>query len=282
LFHSTEFEVNKCIAIQGLLFPQFAYLSNKRQIPLFGTIVTAIFATALALFFDINSLTNMISFGTLLAFSTVCGGIVLLRFKESVEVNNELPSFVSLDRGLFLVFCFKFDTKLCFDWHIFFCGCVVSRRYSRFNSLEGLARAIAGLEGWILVCYFCFCALFGAYALHFDRWGWPWWSLIVAGVPLVICVFLLSIRVPSSVPSTFKCPLVPFLPMIAILVNVYLMIGLPFDAIYRTAIWCAFGVLLYFLWGIRHSKLNFQTRTNNSAVPSFSPPSALPVETHDE
>jgi len=104
------------MARDGLLFPQFAYLSNKRQIPLFGTIVTAIFATALALFFDINSLTNMISFGTLLAFSTVCGGIVLLRFKESVEVNNELPSFVSLDR--------------------------VSRRYSRFNSLEGLARAV--------------------------------------------------------------------------------------------------------------------------------------------
>jgi hypothetical protein len=51
--------------------------------------------------------------------------------------------------------------------------------------------------------------------------------------------------------------------MLAILVNVYLMIGIPYDAIYRTAIWCAFGILLYFIWGIRHSKLNFATTEDN-------------------
>jgi hypothetical protein len=51
--------------------------------------------------------------------------------------------------------------------------------------------------------------------------------------------------------------------MLAILVNVYLMIGIPFDAIYRTAIWCAIGILLYFIWGIRHSKLNFVTAEEN-------------------
>jgi amino acid transporter len=84
-----------------LLFPQFAYLSKKRQIPLFGTIVTAIFATIIALFFDISSLTNMISFGTLLAFSMVCGGIVILRFKQPVE-NNEM-TLVITDEGIFFV-----------------------------------------------------------------------------------------------------------------------------------------------------------------------------------
>jgi hypothetical protein len=115
-----------------------------------------------------------------------------------------------------------------------------------------------------MLFYFGFCTLFGIYALHYEQWGWPWWSLLLAAIPLIGCVFLLAIRQPTSVPSTFKCPFVPFVPMLAILVNVYLMIGLPFDAIYRTAIWCALGILLYFLWGIRHSKLNFQTSTTHS------------------
>eukprot|EP00753_Platysulcus_tardus_P009009 PLAT1762.1.p1 GENE.PLAT1762.1~~PLAT1762.1.p1 ORF type:complete len:604 (-),score=320.92 PLAT1762.1:106-1875(-) len=69
------------MAKDGLLFSAFASVS-KNQIPYIGTIVTGLSAGLIALVFDINELTNMISIGTLLAFSVVCASVLILRYDE--------------------------------------------------------------------------------------------------------------------------------------------------------------------------------------------------------
>jgi APA family basic amino acid/polyamine antiporter len=58
----------------------------------------------------------------------------------------------------------------------------------------------------------------------------------------------------------FICPLVPFLPSLAIMSNTYLMIQLPTQAYISFVVWAAIGLAIYFLYGIRHSALNFCSR----------------------
>jgi APA family basic amino acid/polyamine antiporter len=56
-------------------------------------------------------------------------------------------------------------------------------------------------------------------------------------------------------PRTFKTPLVPLIPLLGIAMCIYLMIGLPAVTWIRFGIWLGIGLLIYFLYGFRHSKL---------------------------
>jgi len=61
---------------------------------------------------------------------------------------------------------------------------------------------------------------------------------------------------PTNLPKTFSCPLVPLVPMLGILVNTLLFTSLPQEAIYRVLVWSGLGFLIYFFYGVSHSKLN--------------------------
>jgi len=63
----------------GLLPPFLAKVHPKFQTPYIGTILVGVFAALLAGFLPIGLLGELVSMGTLLAFATVCVGIVILR-----------------------------------------------------------------------------------------------------------------------------------------------------------------------------------------------------------
>jgi APA family basic amino acid/polyamine antiporter len=53
----------------------------------------------------------------------------------------------------------------------------------------------------------------------------------------------------------FRAPWVPFTPIMAILACLYLMLQLPRLTWIRFGIWLAIGLVIYLLYGIRHSRL---------------------------
>ena len=67
-------------------------------------------------------------------------------------------------------------------------------------------------------------------------------------------VLILRVREPAR-PRPFKVPLVWVLAPLGIAACVFVMIGLPWPAWERFMIWLAAGVVLYFAYGYRHSKL---------------------------
>jgi amino acid transporter len=82
------------MAQDGLFFSAFGRV-NKQQAPVFGTWITGLFAGVLAAVYDLDQLTGMISIGTLLAFSVVCGGVIVLRYRDNPSSStgmNGLPS----------------------------------------------------------------------------------------------------------------------------------------------------------------------------------------------
>ena len=58
----------------------------------------------------------------------------------------------------------------------------------------------------------------------------------------------------------FKTPLVPFVPIMAILSCLWLMLGLPLITWIRFGIWLLIGAAIYFLYGKRRSKLQAELR----------------------
>lgn len=111
---------------------------------------------------------------------------------------------------------------------------------------------------------------FGAACLAFSfMWQFPtpWWAKLLTGVPVLILFSFLVFLKSVDVPETFKCPLVPLVPSIGVLVNIYLITSLPIEAFYRVLVWTAIGLAIYFGYGIRNSALRFQATATSKFIP---------------
>jgi APA family basic amino acid/polyamine antiporter len=77
---------------------------------------------------------------------------------------------------------------------------------------------------------------------------------LFAFVLVCVGIMIMRKRMPDA-PRAFKTPWVPFVPIMGILVCVYLMYALPAESWARLAIWLGIGLLIYFVYGKRNSKL---------------------------
>ncbi|PSK96801.1 amino acid/polyamine/organocation transporter (APC superfamily) [Murinocardiopsis flavida] len=68
-------------------------------------------------------------------------------------------------------------------------------------------------------------------------------------------------RTRPDLPRAFRAPWVPFLPIVAALACVWLMLNLTVDTWIRFLIWMAIGVVVYFCYGMRHSRVGRANRT---------------------
>lgn len=186
------------MARDGLMWPAFAKL-NKHQVPVFGTLVTGVFASFFALFWNIDELSNMISVGTLLAFTLVSAGVITLRYGDS-PYPPKLP--------LIPILC------------ALFAACVAFGLVVKFN-----------LEYYYMIAAF------------------------VVFLGLVILLYVIKPRDIQMKKDVFSCPWVPGLPAVGMLVNTIMITHVDKWALLRVVVWAAVGMAIYFLYGIKHSKL---------------------------
>jgi basic amino acid/polyamine antiporter, APA family len=153
------------------------------------------------------------------------------------------------------------------------------------------AGALAGLSTVMLVMLLGQSRVFYSMAHDGLLWKWagdihprfrtPWKSSIVVGlfvaifaslVPIgilgqlvsigtllafvIVCagVWMLRIRRPD-LHRPFKAPLVPFTPIMGILFSLLMMVFLPKDTWIRLVVWLIIGMVIYFTYGIKHSKV---------------------------
>lgn len=73
---------------------------------------------------------------------------------------------------------------------------------------------------------------------------------------VIVCAGILVLRYTNpEIHRPFKTPLFPFVPIMGVLVCLYLMYGLPWHTWERLLIWMGIGILIYFLYSKKHSKL---------------------------
>ena len=78
---------------------------------------------------------------------------------------------------------------------------------------------------------------------------------LLAFVLVCIGVMVMRKKMPDA-PRSFRTPLVPFVPIAGIVICLALMYSLPNESWLRLVIWMALGVVIYFTYGKKNSKLN--------------------------
>ncbi|MBX9851798.1 MAG: amino acid permease [Cytophagaceae bacterium] len=73
---------------------------------------------------------------------------------------------------------------------------------------------------------------------------------------ILVCIGVLILRKKRpDAPRAFRTPWVPFVPVMGIGVCLYMMYALPVDTWIRLVIWMAIGLVIYFIYGRKHSKI---------------------------
>ncbi|XP_035483004.1 cationic amino acid transporter 2 family protein isoform X1 [Scophthalmus maximus] len=215
------------MARDGLLFTPLSKIS-ERQSPVIATLVSGVVAAIMALLFDLKALVDMMSIGTLFAYTLVAICILVLRYQAGLSEDSCLskPEPFTISE----LFCPP--------------SLATTRTSKNVSVLTVFTIFLA-----IILSLFITGAVDSLQAVE-------WWSLLCVTVIVLILVLNTVIiwRQPQSITkAAFMVPFVPLLPIFSTTVNVYLMVQLGSDTWIRYAVWMAVGLIIYFCYGVRHS-----------------------------
>ncbi|CAH8501079.1 unnamed protein product [Schistosoma intercalatum] len=267
------------MATDGLLFGFLNRINSKVKTPLLGTIVSGVIGCIMTAVFSLQDLVDMMSIGTLLAYTLVSVSVLLLRgqqmsigycigdTKDYTEVlmddeswpadklplsdlstdlkqtnNSPLPDNIHLDISTYFRRCFK--------------------RELGQDKPSQTTELIYKINSYLLLC-FIFLGNLGILLL--DKLPEEVTKNMIVTIPIwtfVGLMILISIIICSALarqpenktPVAFKVPGVPWIPAISIFINVYLMVKLSGATWIRFLVWMIIGFTIYFGYGYWHSK----------------------------
>uniref|UniRef100_A0A674EI60 Zgc:175280 n=1 Tax=Salmo trutta TaxID=8032 RepID=A0A674EI60_SALTR len=208
------------MARDGLLFKSLSNMSSQ-QSPVVATLSSGVVAAIMALLFDLKALVDMMSIGTLFAYTLVAICILILRYSsdntsesfsiiEALNPPSQPNAQTSKNVSMFTVF-------------IILLAIILS---------VALTKAVDSLMNQ------------------------EWWSISIVSVillMLVLTVFIIWRQPQNTTKAAFMVPFIPALPIVSTFANVYLMVQLGGDTWIRYAVWMAVGLLIYFCYGVHHS-----------------------------
>uniref|UniRef100_A0A8B9SNT2 Cationic amino acid transporter 2 n=1 Tax=Anas platyrhynchos TaxID=8839 RepID=A0A8B9SNT2_ANAPL len=240
------------MAKDGLLFKCLAQINSKTKTPLVATLSSGAVAAVMAFLFDLKALVDMMSIGTLLAYSLVATCVLILRYQPSLtyEQPKYSPEKAALAASERESAVSESQINMIQENH-FSLQTLINPSSLPTEQTATTVNFLVGLLAFLV----CGLSVLTTYGTHFIANLEPWSiGLLAALVVSFILTLLLIQRQPQNQQKVaFMVPLLPFLPSFSILVNIYLMVQLSRDTWIRFSFWMALGFFIYFAYGIRHS-----------------------------
>ncbi|NXW20180.1 CTR2 protein, partial [Circaetus pectoralis] len=240
------------MAKDGLLFKCLAQISSKTKTPLVATLSSGAVAAIMAFLFDLKALVDMMSIGTLLAYSLVATCVLILRYQPSLtyEQPKYSPEKAALATSERESAVSESQINMIQENH-FSLQALINPSSLPTKQTATTVNFLVGL----LACLVCGLSVLTTYGINFIANLEPWsiGLLAVLVASFIVTILLIQRQPQNQQKVAFMVPLLPFLPSFSILVNIYLMVQLSGDTWIRFSFWMALGFLIYFAYGIRHS-----------------------------
>ncbi|XP_037317095.2 cationic amino acid transporter 2 isoform X2 [Pungitius pungitius] len=241
------------MAQDGVLFKVLARINPKTKTPLIATMTSGVVAAIMAFLFDLKALVDMMSIGTLLAYSLVAVCVLILRYQPDgpLEKRAGERDYLSSEAG---------ESDL-------------TESESHLNMLKGgssnlqavlhppdspseHSSSVVNMTVCVLVLVVCVVSYLTTYHIYSILGMEVWILALLTGCLLVFsgCVAMVCRQPQTTKKVSFMVPLLPFLPILSIFVNIYLMVQLSGDTWIRFSVWMAVGFVIYFGYGMWHSE----------------------------
>ncbi|XP_053555053.1 cationic amino acid transporter 3 [Bombina bombina] len=251
------------MAEDGLLFRFLSRVNKKTKTPLIATIVSGIISAIMAFLFELKDLVDLMSIGTLLAYSLVAVCVLILRYQpdvmsssckdtEMVKLNEPETEKVAVERQDVPSHENPFNFR-----HLLF------PNKSCPTKTSGLI--VYGCVSVISVLFILLCLLLAKKIDDLLNGSSVWITLCVILASLSAVITLVIWRQPESKAHlSFKVPALPLLPLFSVFVNLFLMMQLDNGTWARFGVWMLIGFAIYFIYGIRNSTEEQVSRENGA------------------
>ncbi|MEI6455151.1 MAG: amino acid permease [bacterium] len=204
----------------GLLPKAFSKIHRKYRTPWFATIIAGILVAIPSLFMNLTEVTDLTSIGTLFAFVLVSGGVLVLDKGSTPAVKDSISGGFRvpyLNSRYWLPLIWIGVAILLYYWR----PPELQKFVALLNQSSVISHQSSGLSALISLEFPILLFIIGAVVLTFFA-IWKKFSLI---------------------------------PVLGLLTNFYLMAQLGITNWIRFLVWLAIGLLLFFIYGMKHSKL---------------------------
>ncbi|XP_031147039.1 cationic amino acid transporter 2-like isoform X1 [Sander lucioperca] len=212
------------MARDGLIFKPLCYMSSK-QSPVIATLSSGAVAAVMVLLFDLKTLVDMSSIGTIFAYTLVAVCILVLRYKED-------PGLIRRQEPFTVMGLLKPPAR-------------PTHRTSKNVNIVII----------IILFLVIILSVLLFEAVHFLQIRELWCVLLifVLVLTLVLAVVIIWRQPQSTIKAAFMVPGLPVIPVLSIFINTYLMVQLDGEIWISYAVWMAVGLIIYFAYGVRHS-----------------------------
>lgn len=239
------------MASDGLLFKFFSRIYERTNVPVISIAFAGVLSATLALFLDLQQLVEMLSIGTLLAYTLVSLSVLILRFQpgvQDVEYDEETSSSVRSYR----VICCQSMLPESKEAEYKPLESVTNDKKPDIEDEEGptdtTSQIAAAAVALIVVGLTGFCALLiaGWDALG-DRDAWAIFTAVLLGFLIIFGVVVMQLQPKNNAKFPFTVPCIPVLPIASVIVNLFLLLKLAKWTWVRFGVWMVIGkALLYF------------------------------------
>ncbi|TKC07023.1 amino acid permease [Pedobacter frigoris] len=261
----------------GLLPKSFSRIHPKYKTPSFATVVVGFVVAIPSLFMNLTIVTDLCSIGTLFAFVLVCAGVLVLQNRPDIKrgkfkipyVNSKFIVPVIFIGSVLLAFTnYKAETMAFISNKpriyepVSF---ITSLDNAELNTIKEEIKAIKVKQGILNTSVDAEAYLNKLSSSQYeqfiinssvdhDKKYETGWGLFKHKIPMWI--FLMICVVISYYCITKNLSLIPVLGLISCL---YMMCELGISNWVGFGIWLIIGLVVYFLYGFKHSKLNLQS-----------------------
>ncbi|MGH0153739.1 UNVERIFIED_CONTAM: hypothetical protein FKN15_061211 [Acipenser sinensis] len=227
---------------------------SKRQTPVAATLAAGSTAAVMAFLFDLKALVDMMSIGTLLAYSLVAACVLILRYQpdgscEKPCCNPERENLTSEDGKTELT---ESESQLAMlKEGGFTLQDVLNPSMLPTEQSSSVVNIAVSIITFVVCIVSTLTTYKGEAVLAMESWILG--LLAVCLMVFIVCLLIVWRQPQTRKKVSFMVPMLPFLPVLSVFVNIYLMVQLSGDTWIRFAVWMAVGFLIYFGYGIRHS-----------------------------
>lgn len=266
------------MASDGLFFKSFASVNPRTEVPVVATVYPGILTAVIALLFDLSELVEMMSIGTLLAYTLVSLCVLILRYQPDVpEAPSSMPLlYLEEDEKTAYGNLSLYDdyTQDEWDYEISTNGMIHSpealknwienpnkeifrdefsktktahgERLLKNRPRQGPTAESFRIVNWAVALLFisfigfCTATVYGLDALQRHNYIIIMF-LGIFGILSIFAIVVICLQPQNTKEISFKAPFVPALPILAIFFNVLLMLKLSRLTWIRFGVWMGLG-----------------------------------------